>query len=172
MADKNFEPEIQPETPFPGEPIILPTQTQPSTDGNYNPTTTKEKTFPKKRTAVELLSTALNTRSKKILQEFALQDSGGLKIGDFKQGLSGDLRLTPNGMTARNKSGITTLAVDGDTGDAVFKGEVQAGSLITGEVVVGNNRVIIDVDDAGEPTIIVNDGTNDRVIIGFQSGGF
>ena len=164
--------EVIVDNPFPGEPepAILPGQPNPA--GTFTATTTKEKTFPKKRTAVELLSTALNTRSKKILQEFELAQSGGLKIGDFKEGISGDLRLTPNGLTARDIAGLTTFAIDGSDGSAVFKGSIQSGSLITGQVVVGNNRVIIDVDDSGEPTILVNDGTNDRILIGFQSGGF
>ncbi len=43
----------------------------------------------RKRLAQELLSRALNTRSKRILQEFKLEDSGGFKIGDFKKGVTG-----------------------------------------------------------------------------------
>lgn len=161
MADKNYEPEIISETPFPDEPIVLDTQTKPSSGGNYTPTTTKEKTFPEKRTAVELLSTALNTRSRKILEEFELQQSGGLKIGDYKSGVSGDLRLTPNGMTARNKSGITTLAVDGDTGDAIFAGQVRAGSTIVADTIItekassGNGRTVY--YNSGVPAIVIGD---------------
>src|SRR3990167_10411671 len=126
---KTFHPTEIPEIPFPGEPEVTAPTAQPNPIGTLTPSTAKEKTFPKKRTAVELLSTALNTRSKKVLQEFELQDTGGFKVGDFKEGISGDLRITPNGLTARNIAGITTLAIDGTTGDAVFKGEVRAGSL-------------------------------------------
>lgn len=174
MADeKVYEPEIVPDNPFPSE-VISPVLSQNKSlgEGNYAPAIAKEKTFPKKRTAVELLSNALNTRSKKILQEFALTQFGGLKIGDFKEGLSGDIRITPNGITARDIAGLTTFSIDGSDGSAAFRGQIQSGSLITGEVVVGNNRVIIDVDENEEPTIIVNDGSNDRVLIGFQANGF
>lgn len=144
--DTNYEPEIAQENPFPGETLIADTQGKSSTSGNLTPITSKEKTFPKKRTAVELLSTALNTRSRKILEEFELQQSGGLKIGDFKEGLSGDVRITPNGITARNIAGLTTFAIDGDTGDAVFKGEVRSGSILTGGVIIEdeNGQTIID----------------------------
>ncbi len=128
--EKIYHPEVLPETPFPGqdvEPIVI--QTQPS-GGTSTPTTTPAKLFPKKRIATELISTALNTRSKKILQEFELQQSGSIKIGDYKSGETGDLRLTPNGLTARDKAGLTTFAIDGTTGNAVFKGEVQAADFI------------------------------------------
>src|SRR3990167_11134916 len=161
MADKNYEPEVTQETPFPGEPLILPTQSQSSADGNFAPTTTKEKTMPVKRLAVELLSTALNTRSRKILQEFKLEQSGGIQIGNFKQGISGDMRLTPDGQTARNKSGITTFAIDGDTGDAIFAGQVRSGSTIVADTIVteqassGNGRTVYYND--GIPAIVIGD---------------
>ena len=168
MDEKVYTPEVIQESPFPNEVVQSVTPTQGSGD-NYTPTTTKEKTFPVKRSAVELLSTALNTRSRNILQEFKLQQSGGFQIGNFEEGLTGDLRLTPNGITARDVAGVTTFDIDGTTGDAVFAGEIRSGSLITGDVIVGNNRVIISGD---EGTIIINDGSNDRVLLGFQSGGF
>src|SRR3990167_8581453 len=108
---RTYQQEIIQDSPFPGEPQLIPLPSQANPAGIFSQTTTKEKTFPKKRTAVELLSTALNTRSKKVLQEFELQDTGGFKVGDFKKGISGDLRITPNGLTARNIAGITTLAI-------------------------------------------------------------
>ena len=171
MDEKNYEPEVVQDNPFPGETPILESQSKPSTGENLTPTTTKEKTFPKKRTAIELLSTALNTRSRKVLQEFELQQSGGFQIGKFEEGVSGDVRITPNGLTGRNIAGLVTFALDTD-GNLALVGELRAGSTVTGQVVVGNNRVIIDVDDDGQPSIIVNDGTHDRVIIGYQENGF
>ena len=161
MADKNYEVEVAQETPFPGEPLPISLGGQGDTKDTFTPTTTKERTVPIKRIAVELLSTALNTRSRKILEEFELTQSGGFQIGDFKQGKSGDLRLTPNGMTARNKSGITTLAVDGDTGDAIFAGQVRAGSTIVADTIIteqassGNGRTVY--YNNGIPAIVIGD---------------
>lgn len=173
MDDKVYEPEIIQENPFPGEVMqSVFSAPQANSSGNYSPTTNKEKTFPKKRTAVELLSTALNTRSKKVLQQFELTQSGGFQIGDFKNGISGDLRITPNGLTARDISGVTTFAISGEDGSAIFRGQIQSGSLITGEVIVGNNNLIFTVDNNGQPQIILNDGSNDRVLIGYQENGF
>lgn len=172
MTDTNYEPEISQDNPFPGDANQPPISSPPPIDvGNFSPTTTPQETFPKKRTAVELLSTALNTRSRKVLQEFELQQSGGFQIGNFQEGLSGDVRITPNGLTGRNIAGLVTFALDTD-GNLTLVGELRSGSTITGQVIVGNNGVIIDVDDDGHPTIIVNDGTHDRVIIGYQAGGF
>ena len=123
--DKVYEPEVIVENPFPGEDSTIPiTQTQ--SPGVFTATTTKPTFVPKKKIAYELLSTALNTRSRKILQEFELQQSGGFQIGTFENGISGDLKITPNGITARDISGISTFAIDGTTGDATFRGQVQA----------------------------------------------
>ena len=158
---KIFHPtEIQ-ETPFPGEPELVALPGQPNPAGTFSPTTTKEKPHPVKRMAVELLSTALNTRSRKILQEFKLEQSGGIQIGNFQEGISGDTRITPDGLVMRNKAGLTTLAQDGDTGDAIFAGQVRAGSTIVADTIVteqassGNGRTVYYND--GIPAIVIGD---------------
>ena len=158
--DKNYEPEVVSENPFPNE--VLQTQSAPTqgNSGNYTPTTTKEKTFPKKRSAVELLSTALNTKSRKILQEFELQQSGGLQIGNFEDGVSGDVRLTPNGITGRDNAGITRFGIDTD-GNAIFAGEIRAGSTIVNDNIItegassGNGRTVY--YNNGLPAIVIGD---------------
>lgn len=172
MDDKVYGNQVIDEAPFPTQDTVVTAKSETNPTGTYTQSTSKEKVIPKKRSAVELLSSALNTRSKKVLQEFELTQSGGFQIGDFKEGLSGDVRITPNGLTARDIAGLTTFVLDALTGDAFFRGTIQSGSLITGEVIVGNNRLIITVDSTGQPQIILNDGTNDRLLIGFQLGGF
>ena len=168
MADKVYTPEVVQDQPFPGGTEEIPkAETLPS--GTYSPTTTPAKEITRKRVAVELLSQALNTRTKRILQEFELELSGGFKIGDFKDGETGDVRITPNGITARDKAGVTTMSLDGTTGDAIFKGKIQSGAVITETLLVGNNNVII---DGGNKRTIINDDSNDRVLLGFLSGGF
>lgn len=158
MEDKVFSQEIVAEVPFPGQPIITDTQSQSVAGGNFSPTTTDQKSFPVKKMAVELLSSALNTRSLKILQQFALEQSGGFQIGNFQEGVSGDLRITPNGFVARNISGIETIAVDGNTGDAIFAGELRSGTVVTGQVVVGNNTIILDGDSDSPRFLLYNSG--------------
>lgn len=131
--DKNYEPEVVEDNPFPGETAVLPSQDQSGSGDNLTPTTTKEKILPRKRTAVELLSAALNTRSRKVLENFDLVQSGGFQIGDFKEGISGDVRLTPNGITGRNIAGLTTFSLDTD-GNLILVGEMRSGSVITGNI--------------------------------------
>jgi len=151
MAEKVYEIESVPETPFPGEPeSIIPQVKLPA--GTYAPTVAQEKSFPKKRIATELLSTALNTRSRKILESFDLEQRGAMQVGNFQKGVTGDLRITPNGLTARDKAGITTFAIDGDTGDATFKGTVQAGAFIGGSSVQVNDDGITISGDNGDMT--------------------
>ncbi|MCR4306241.1 MAG: hypothetical protein NUV73_04120 [Candidatus Daviesbacteria bacterium] len=166
--NKIYTPDVIDDTPFPqeGESDIASSQ---NTGQTYEPETIKDQSFPIKRTAVELLSSALNTRSKKILQEFQFTPSGAIQVGNYQDGISGDIRISPDGIVARDSSGNTTFILDGATGDAVFAGSIQSGSVITGQVIVGNNNVII---DGVNRRIIVNDGTYDRVLIGYQLGGF
>ena len=204
--DKVYTPEVVQDAPFPGQDEEVFSQPQSSGEV-HSPTTTKDVPIRRKRISHELISQALNTRSKKILQEFELTQSGAIKIGNYKEGIDGDLRLTPNGLTARDKAGVTTFAIDGLTGGAVFKGTVQAGSVIAteidgeyitagsitadkisatylevgdadgdlqtsgidGAINVGSSKVKI---DGANTRIIINDGTNDRILIGYQSGGF
>jgi len=137
------------------------------TTGNQTFSTQKIKNqkIPSKRVAVELLSSALNTKTRKILVEFEFTEHGAIQVGKYENGASGDLRFTPNGLTARNQSGITTFAIDGDTGNAVFKGSIQSGSLITGQVIVGNNTWIID-GDSDHPKIILYKGDVPQIVIG------
>ncbi len=170
MAEKLFVPEIIEETPFPGETSeLLGVSTKSVSGETHSPTVSRENSVRRKRAAVELLSQALNTKSKKILQEFEFTESGAIRIGKFLEGFSGDIRISPNGITARDSAGLTTIAIDGITGDIVIKGTLQAGSVIAGEVVVGDNSLIL---DGANRRIIVNDGDKDRVLIGFQKDGF
>ena len=124
----------------------------------------KDQPIPTKRVAVELLSSALNTKTRKILVEFQFTEHGAIQIGKYVKGLSGDLRFTPNGLIARNKAGETTVGIDGDTGDAVFTGTIQAGTLIGGQVAVGDGDILIDGEekrmlfynpDDGLPSIVI-----------------
>ena len=161
IDDKVYSQEIIEEVPFPGQVIVADTTTKGQSGETFTQPESKEKKFPVKRTAIELLSTALNTRSRKILQQFELQQSGGFQIGNFQEGISGDLRLTPDGMVARNRSGIETIAVDGDTGDAIFAGQIRAGSTIVADTIVteqsssGNGRTVYYND--GVPAIVIGD---------------
>lgn len=172
MADeKVYYPETLQDTPFPQtqQGQVSLQETQATANDTYAPQVLDEQEFPDKRVALELLSQALNTRSKKITQPFGFTPSGALQIGQFTAGISGDIRISPAGIVARNTVGDDTFVLDGETGDAFFAGEIRSGSVVTGEVIVGDNRIII---DGANRRIIINDGTTDRVLIGFQKNGF
>ena len=74
------------------------------------------------------LNSKLDTAAGTILGQFALTGSGALQIGTYTNGSSGDIRITPNGITARNSSGATTFSLDGTTGAAIFKGDITGAS--------------------------------------------
>ncbi len=166
--NKVYYPEEIQDTPFPGEESQFDSQDNQSGD-TVNPTTIKDTSFPQKRIAQETISQSLNTRSRRILAEFQFTEMGAIQIGKYQNGISGDLRISPNGLVARDKDGNMTVAIDGSTGDATFKGTLQSGTLVTGQVIVGNNNVII---DGFNKRIIINDGFTDRVLIGYGQGLF
>jgi hypothetical protein len=163
MADeKVVYPEVQQDNPFPQEV----TQSVVTTEGSTSvatPTTTTEKTFPTRKIATELISSALNTKSKKILQELELTQSGAIRIGNYKEGVSGEVLITADGIVTKDKAGLVTIAIYGEDGSGTFKGAIQAGSIITGIVDVGDNSIIIDgeakrmvfYDDNGIPSILI-----------------
>ncbi len=161
--EKVYTPEVVEENPFPGG--VEPTTFTPANPaGTYTPTTQKAKSFPVKKAAVELLSTALNTRSRKVLGSFDLEQSGGFQVGKFEEGISGEMAITPNGLAARNSAGLYTIVIDAETGNAIFAGELRSGTLITGDIIVGNNTWIISGDPDYPSIKLYNNGIPEIVI--------
>ncbi len=78
-----------------------------------------------------------DTDSKTILSDFTFGTSGALQIGEYESGVSGDIRISPNGILARNKDGDTTFSINGTTGDATFGGTLVAASGTFGTVTAG-----------------------------------
>jgi len=142
--EKVYYPATIADTPLPGEVEEVSGVVEKKSAGIYQADRIPDRGFPTKKIAYEVMSSSLNTKSKKILAEFEFTEYGALQIGKYLNGVSGDLRISPNGITARDSAGNTTFALDGSTGSAVFAGTIQSGTLIAGMVVVGDNRVRID----------------------------
>lgn len=143
------------DTPFPSETESVSTASSQSTSGEtYSTEKTKNTNFPDPRVAVALIGQEINTRSKKILSAFEFTPSGAIQIGNYQLGISGDIRISPEGIIARNKLGDNTVVIDGDTGDLFLMGILQAGTVIGGKVVVGNNTFVID-GDAEVPRMLI-----------------
>lgn len=160
---KVYTPTVVQDTAFPQDEVINTTSSQKTSNNTYSAEKTQDQEFPVKRVAVELLSSALNTKSRKILTSFEFTPSGALQIGKYENGVSGDIKISPNGIVARNLAGDTTFTLDGDTGNAVFAGTLQAGTLIGGAVAVGDGSILIDgetrrmifFDENGVPVILI-----------------
>lgn len=162
--EKVFRPEEIQDQPFPGQGEADLSTSQKTGGEVYSQKEIKDQPIPTKRIAVEVISSALNTKSKKILGEFEFTEHGAIQIGKYTPGVSGDLRLTPDGLTARDLAGLSTFAIDGTTGNAVFRGTVQAGTLISGAVAVGSGDILIDgatrrmiFYNGGIPSIVIGD---------------
>ena len=89
---------------------------------------------------------AINTAAGTILGSFTFSGSGALQIGTYINGTSGDLKLSPTGILARDSAGDTTFSINAETGVAVLNG-----------LVVGTNVGIGTAEDsAGVTTIVGN----------------
>lgn len=162
---KVYSPQVIEDNPFPqsGVQPFAVVASQPSAGGIYSPARIEEQVYPTKRIATELLSNVLNTKSQKILKEIQFTKSGALQIGEYANGVTGDVRISPDGIVGRNKSGVNTFTLDGDTGDATFAGTVQTGAVVAGQMVVGDSAIQIDgvnkrmlfYDANGIPIIVI-----------------
>lgn len=94
--------------------------------------------MPSRIIASDLIANRLNTQAGLILGEFSFSSLGAIAIGKYASGTSGDVRITPNGIVARNSSGSTTFSLDGTTGNATFLGTISAGSVISATISATN----------------------------------
>lgn len=175
--EKIYTAETIGDTAFPGNPADMPI-TDPSlqvtSSTNTAPSTipkVPDQNFPTLLISEEVLSTAFNTRTKKIIQEFQFTPGGAIAIGDFEIGVSGDVRISPEGIVGRNNLGDTTFLLDSETGDAIFAGEIRSGSVVTGIVRVGSTGNVV-IDGENERIVIFDASGVARVLIGYLKGGF
>lgn len=162
-----YENQIISDQPFPSDPIVDNSQTfAPSGGADSSPTgnatSPTQNLIDPQIVANQLITPNLNTKSLKILKEYQFTPEGALQIGQFNLGVSGDIRISPAGIIGRNSSGITTFALDADTGDAVFQGTISGQNLLAGFVNVGNESIQIDGDNR---RIVFFDGNGIPVIV-------
>lgn len=105
----------------------------------YRPITEVDKKFPPKFVAHETISSTLDTRTKKIKGEYSFNKEGAILVGGYVAGVSGEIAISPDGIVAKNVNNETTVLIEGSTGDAYFKGTVEAGSVISGDIQLGGN---------------------------------
>ena len=141
-------------------PLLDGSQTAPSGTASASPetvlvpTTQVDQAFPQAIIARETISQSLNTESKRILGSYGFEQNGAIAIGTFQQGVSGEVDISPDGITAKNVNGDTTFALDGTTGDATFKGTVEANGFT-----IADENGIRSIGNFGVYTQ-VNDGAN------------
>ncbi|MHA1400150.1 MAG: hypothetical protein ACTSQE_07360 [Candidatus Heimdallarchaeaceae archaeon] len=141
-----------------------------STKSVFVPDGQKDITYPTQTIANNVIADSIDSQSRRILADYEFGQYGGIQVGKYVNGSSGDIRISPNGMLGRNSDGDTTFSIDGTTGDASFAGTISAGSVIAGKTEIGDDGNVY-IDGANN-RIIVSDGTDDRVLMGKLVGGF
>ena len=94
----------------------------------------------------DLINARIDTSAKTILADFAFGVSGALQIGEYVAGVSGDIRISPNGIIGRNSDGDNTFTLNGTTGAATFAGELTAAHGTLGAITIGTNAWHVDLD--------------------------
>lgn len=140
MAEKpkTLEIPVIPEISFPGMEDGGVATSGKKSSTSYEPPAIPQISFPRQIIASQVISASLNTQSRRILGGFSFAKSGALRIGNYVNGVSGDISLSPNGIVARNSSGAATITVDGTTGSVTILGTLAAGSVVTGYLQVGS----------------------------------
>jgi len=138
MTEKNLKPETIPEVLFPGQ---SPTNSV-FVGGADNPESMPAQPFPSAVVASHLISSMLNSISGKILGGFSFGRSGSIKIGKYVNGVSGEIALSPNGITGLNSSGVVTFAIDATTGNASFLGTIYAAAGSIGGFTINSSYLV------------------------------
>lgn len=126
------------------------------------PTTQVDKSFPPALIAQETVSQSIDTATKRIKGTYTFESLGAISIGEFQQGISGEIKISPDGIEATNVNGDTTFTLDGSTGNATFKGTLEAQTIIAGDSAIvmetsSNNQGRIVFYNSGVPAIIIGD---------------
>ena len=88
---------------------------------------------------------AISTATQTIIGDFTFTaTTGGLQIGTYVNGVSGDIRISSTGILGRDSAGATTFSINGTTGVAVLNG-----------LVVGTNVGIGTAQTSAQVTTIV-----------------
>lgn len=74
----------------------------------------------------DVINTKIDTSAKNILGAFTFGASGALQIGTYVNGVTGDIRISPAGIIARNTAGVNTITIDGTTGALTLVGTITA----------------------------------------------
>lgn len=170
-----MEPQVIIDQPIPllgGSVIDASGQgSNPVLSGTPVPTTQLDKKFPPRVIARETISQSLNTKTKSILADYTFESLGAISIYSPIHPLA-HISISGDGIIGVNANGDTTFAIDGATGDAIFAGELRSGTLITGEIVLGDGSIILDDMGLKSTTNFLNSITSHGVLQQFTTTSY
>jgi hypothetical protein len=97
--------------------------------GAEEPKRTPDAKWPIGIVSADVVAESLDTQTRKIKGAYSFEQMGSISIGQYINGVSGEIDISPNGIIAKNVNGETTFILDATTGDATFKGTVIAGAF-------------------------------------------
>ena len=89
----------------------------------------------------DVINSKLDTAAKTILDSFTFGHSGALQIGEYSSGVSGDIRISPNGIIGRDETDSNTFTIDATTGNATFSGDITGSTGTFGSVIINSGTI-------------------------------
>ena len=163
--EKTLKPKVIEEIAFPGL-----AQTSTSTGSNdtketLSPSETPSLGLPTLNIATGLKSTSFDTETRMILGSFNFAQYGAIQIGRYVSGVSGDIKISPNGIIGRNSAGATTFSLNGLTGVLAISGYIQVGgagadvnagstTIAPGKILISGSTTLANWASGGDATLI------------------
>lgn len=125
---------------------------------------------PKTVLASDIVNESLDTQMRKIKSDYGFTETGSIQIGKYVALVSGQILISPDGIVAISKDdGLPSITIDGQTGNATFKGTIAAGSIVVGYVAdVGGEYTTTSTAAAAKVQIFPDANTG---IIAYASNG-
>jgi hypothetical protein len=134
-------------------PVVDETGSTDSTSdstGVESPSTLPPTSMPNYILASDLINASLDTQMRKIKSDYGFTETGSIQIGKYAATVSGQILISPDGIVAISKDdGLPSITIDGQTGNATFKGTILAGSVVTGYLTVGGAAADVNANATG-----------------------
>ncbi len=90
----------------------------------------------------EYLDAILDAEAAEIIGDWSFKASGALQIGKYIEGEYGDVKISPDGIVARNKDNDNTFTLSGITGNISLRGTLTAGSIVTAKIIAESDSEV------------------------------
>lgn len=126
----------------------LPDAQTPASIGNvkhtkklYSPAEIREESLPERVVAEELINKHINSNTRQFLGQWKFGAKGSFKLGNYVNGIHGQMLLSPDGLVMKNQAGVESLKLDPVTGTIAFTDYTPVWSSTGTAPAIGNGSI-------------------------------